>query len=92
MLLHLRSRAAPAAKAPPSLRIGMKAFAALAARPRLYRAAAALGRRLGRMGARDGWIRRAPGLASGWTAVRDLKAPAAATFQTLWRDRTKGGR
>jgi L-lactate dehydrogenase complex protein LldF len=65
----------------------MRLFAQLAPRPRLYRSAARVLRFALRRLARDGWIRRAPGLAAGWTSVRDLKAPAGRTFQDLWRTR-----
>ncbi len=32
-----------------------------------------------------GWIRRLPKIASGWTQVRDMPAPAAKTFHQMWR-------
>ena len=92
MLLHLRSQAVQTA--PPSLgfRAAIKGFAAASARPRLYRIAAALGRRLLRLRAREGWITRAPGMTGAWTRSRDLRAPARATFQDLWRARRKAKR
>lgn len=92
MLLHLRSQAVQTA--PPSLgfRAAMKGFAAASARPRLYRIAAALGRRLLRLRAREGWITRAAGMTGAWTRARDLRAPARATFQDLWRARRKAKR
>ena len=88
MLLALRSRATREA-APLGMRAAMKGFALAAARPRFYRIAASLARRLARLRAREGWIRSAPGMARGWTGVRDLRAPARATFQDLWRARRK---
>ena len=87
MLLGLRRDTVREEGAPWSLRMGLKAFAWIAPRPALYRAATRLARALLRMGARDGWLTSAPGLASGWTSVRDLKAPAAKTFQDLWKER-----
>jgi L-lactate dehydrogenase complex protein LldF len=87
MLLGLRRDAVREEGAPLSLRLGLKAFAWIAPRPRLYRAATRLARAALRTLARDGWVRHAPGLASGWTQVRDLKAPAAKTFQQLWKKR-----
>lgn len=92
MLLHLRSRATREAPVPLGLRAAMKGFGAAAARPWLYRLAAALARRGLRFRARDGWLRRVPGMASGWTKVRDLRAPARATFQDLWRARPRAKR
>jgi L-lactate dehydrogenase complex protein LldF len=55
-------------------------------RPRLYRLATWLARRALCWRARDGWLASAPGPAAGWTQTRDLPAPAAKTFRTLWRE------
>ena len=38
-----------------------------------------------RLFARAGWIAKLPGPAGRWTLSRDLKAPAAKTFQQQWR-------
>ena len=63
---------------PVSVRQGIAAWAWVAQRPRLYRTAvraAIFGmRRFGR-----GWIKALP-MASGWTAHRDMPAPAAESF------------
>jgi L-lactate dehydrogenase complex protein LldF len=85
MLLGLRRDTLREEGAPLSLRVGLKAFAWIAPRPALYRAAARVAGALLRLGARDGWVRRAPGLAGAWTKSRDLKAPAAKTFQQMWK-------
>ena len=90
MLLALRHEAVEHTRQPAALRMGLTLFARVASRPRLYRAATAVVRRVLRSRARDGWIRRAPGMASGWTRFRDLKAPAAETFETAWRRRAAG--
>jgi L-lactate dehydrogenase complex protein LldF len=87
MLLALRHQAVDRTRQPAALRVGLTLFASVASRPRIYRAAAALVRRMLRSRARGGWIRRAPGMASGWTRFRDLKAPAAETFEAAWRRR-----
>src|SRR5262249_32059348 len=72
MLLALRHAAADKPK-PRSLKPAMALFAWTASRPALYRRAAAAARwGLGRL-AVDGWIRRLPGLASGWTVSRDFR-------------------
>jgi L-lactate dehydrogenase complex protein LldF len=92
MLLALRARANREAGAPLSLRLGTKAFAWLAPRPALYRFATLLLRTGLRLLAREGWISRAPGLAGAWTRARDLRAPAARTFQQLWRERRGSAR
>ena len=89
MLLQLRHESASAG-APPWLRTGMRAFAWFARRPRAYRAATAVARRALRLRARDGWIGNAPGPAAAWTSVRDLRAPAATSFQQWWKARTGG--
>ncbi len=86
MLLTLRRDAAPT-HAPRWLRLAMAGFAAVVARPRAYRAATAVLRRVLRRSAVDGWIRQAPGPGRAWTTARDLVAPASTTFQQAWRDR-----
>lgn len=91
MLLHLRTTPEARRKTPAALRAGMRVFGQVARRPALYRFAARAVRFALRKRAHQGWITRAPGLASNWTAIRDLKAPARETFQELWQAR-KGGR
>jgi L-lactate dehydrogenase complex protein LldF len=87
MLLTLRAGATRVQPPPFSLRAGIKAFGWIAPRPRLYRALTAVARWGLRRLARDGWVARAPGLAAGWTQVRDLRAPASRTFQRQWAAR-----
>lgn len=87
MLLTLRARATEAQPPPLSLRLGIRTFGWIAPRPALYRTFAAAARLGLRLLGRDGWIRRAPGPAAGWTRVRDLRAPAARTFQQQWAAR-----
>ena len=88
MLLALRHEAVEHTRQPAALRLGLKIFGRVASRPRLYRVGAALMRAMLRSRARNGWIRRGPGLAKQWTRFRDLKAPAAVTFETAWRQRS----
>jgi L-lactate dehydrogenase complex protein LldF len=72
-------------------RAGLRAWAWLARRPRLYGRASALGvRLLRRLAGRDGMIARLP-LGSGWTAERDMPAPAGRTFRELYRERIERG-
>jgi L-lactate dehydrogenase complex protein LldF len=87
MLLALRQQAVENTPQPLALRVGIRTFARVATRPRLYRAMAAIARRLLRARATNGWITKAPGLAAGWTQFRDLKAPAVSTFEARWRAR-----
>ena len=89
MLLALRHAAVEQTPQPFTLRLGLKAFGRIAGRPALYRAATAMLRRALRARARDGWIARAPGLAGEWTRFRDLKAPAAQTFERQFRARRR---
>ena len=85
MLLQLRHEAAP--EAPGWLRTAMRGFGLTVTRPILFRGAARLARLALRMRAESGWVTRAPGPASAWTASRDLRAPAATTFVDQWRAR-----
>ena len=66
-------------------RYGLNAWAFAAKRPRLYRAATGLAiSTLHRLGKKRGRFTRLP-LAGGWTASRDLPAPAATTFMSAYR-------
>jgi L-lactate dehydrogenase complex protein LldF len=89
MLRQLRVREHESRVSARRTRFGLAAWALLARRPRLYAAvmgAAVWG--LGLLGRRKGRFRRLP-LAGGWTAARDMPAPAGETFQALWRKRRK---
>jgi L-lactate dehydrogenase complex protein LldF len=92
MLLALRQRVVKETPQPFELRLGIKTFAWIATRPRLYGTVTKLARRVLRGRATNGWITRAPGLAAGWTRSRDLKAPAEQTFEERWRARAAAGR
>jgi L-lactate dehydrogenase complex protein LldF len=68
-------------------RTGLKAWAFLAQRPRLYRLIMSPATQvLSWFGRKSGRFRSVP-LASGWTKVRDLPAPQGASFQAQWRER-----
>ena len=84
MMRHYREREYERHLSPPTARAGLGAWAFLARRPRLYRPVAALAARMLGLLGRRGAIRRLP-LAGGWTAHRDLPAPAGRTFHELWR-------
>lgn len=70
--------------------LGLKLWAMLAKRPRLYHAATRLG-----ITALSGWsfgrgsFRSLP-LAGGWTKHRDMPAPQKGTFQALWAEHKAG--
>ncbi len=91
LMRNLREREFRQALNPAPARWALKAWAALAKRPVLYRLAMALPLRilaiLGRRRGRFGWLP----LAGGWTAGRDFPAPQGPTFQALW-DRREGRR
>jgi len=92
MLRQWRERLFEAHEASVTSRWGLAFWAFFATRPALYRVVTALAMRvLGTLGHGKGRFRRLP-LASGWTAARDLPAPAGETFMTLWAERRKGRR
>ncbi|MDF2097097.1 LutB/LldF family L-lactate oxidation iron-sulfur protein [Aquibaculum arenosum] len=87
MMRHWREREFEQHQTPPKARIGIEAWAFLAKRPRLYRWATSLGVRfLGRAGRKRGRFSNLP-LAGGWTAHREMPAPAGRSFQALWAER-----
>ena len=68
-----------------SERAGLRVWAWLAKRPALYGPASRLGVRMLRaLADRNGLIHKLP-LGQGWTAERDLPAPAGKTFRELYR-------
>ncbi|TVS15829.1 MAG: iron-sulfur cluster-binding protein [Gammaproteobacteria bacterium] len=87
MMRHWREREFDAGLAPRGQRIGIAVWAFAARRPRLYRLLAGTGARLLKLiGGRRGHLSRLP-LGRGWTAWRDLPAPAGETFHAAWRRR-----
>jgi L-lactate dehydrogenase complex protein LldF len=91
LLRELRRQQFEGGLTPAPIRLALRAWAALARRPRLYhparRIAVAL---LSLFGRRRGALARLP-LAGGWTGARDLPAPQGSTFQQAWSAR-KGAR
>ena len=89
MMRHFRERAFDAGAAPAAERWGVRTWAWFARRPWLYGLGARAAVRLLRLaGGRGGRIARLPS-AGGWTAGRDLPAPAGRTFQEQWRRRAR---
>lgn len=68
-------------------RWGMRAWTRLARSPRGYRFVLRWMRVLLRRRAHNGWIPRLRGPGSGWTAERDLPAPAERGFREWWETR-----
>jgi len=92
MLRKLREKEFEQGLTPPLVRAGLRAWAFLARRPRLYRLVTRAGVKvLGALGRRRGRFRWLP-LAGPWTHARDLPAPAGETFQDLWKRRQEAGK
>ena len=89
MLVALRTSSVQQGLGPGWIRLGVKAHAWLASRPRAYRAALrAVGVASAPL-ARQGWMARLPWPLSGWTAHRDFPAPARRPFSALWAERRR---
>ncbi len=87
MLRKLRERGHDQRLMPPRVRAGLRLWAYLAKRPKLYRTATRAGMAvLGALGRRRGRFRWLP-FASGWTDARDLPAPQGQTFHAALKAR-----
>jgi L-lactate dehydrogenase complex protein LldF len=95
ILRHWREEEMRRGLAPNVVRRGLGIWAYVAQRPALYRLAAGTGARLLRLFAgRRGRLAKlplAPGLAAGWTDIRDLPAPSGRSFHALYRARKNAG-
>lgn len=69
---------------PTSLRTGLGAWAWVARRPALYRAATASALKAMRLMGRGGWLHKLP-LAGAWTEHRDMPKPAAQSFMAQYK-------
>jgi len=91
LLRKLRNLQFERGLASPALRWGLKAWALVATRPRLYHALTGPAARvLAALGGRRGRLSRLP-LAGGWTQARDLPAPQGRTFMAAWKARSREG-
>ncbi|MFC3226060.1 LutB/LldF family L-lactate oxidation iron-sulfur protein [Marinibaculum pumilum] len=92
IMRHWREEAFRQSVTPAMQRHAVRAWAWLAARPRLYRIAARLAARgLALAGGRRGRAARLP-FAGSWTAGRDMPAPEGRSFHDLWAARGREGR
>lgn len=85
LLRKWRRRQFDAAITPRASRYGLRAWAFLAKRPRLYRLAMSVGSAFLALAAGKKARFHHLFLAGGWTAKRDLPAPSARTFMAQWR-------
>ena len=90
MLLTLRARTVEEVGQPAWISAGLRWYARLATRPRLFAMAGRNAARLSRAVARGGWIRSLPGPLRRWTAHRDFPAMAPRSFQETWKARKAG--
>jgi L-lactate dehydrogenase complex protein LldF len=96
ILRHWREEEMRRDLAPVGLRRGLALWAFFARRPKLYRLATGIGARLlhsfaGKRG-RLAKLPVMPGLAKGWTDIRDLPAPSGRSFHALYRARKGAAR
>jgi L-lactate dehydrogenase complex protein LldF len=73
-------------------RAGLRIWAWMAARPRIYGTVVRIASRMGKwLGDRGGLLHRLPGAGAQWTSGRDLPAPRGKTFRELYA-RHRGGK
>jgi L-lactate dehydrogenase complex protein LldF len=90
MLVHLRGRVVDSRRrrpVPPPELLLMRGIAWSMADQRRYERTLVRRARWARLLARDGRIRRLPGLLGKWTDARDLPAPPRQSFRAWWRRR-----
>ncbi len=87
LMRRLRERDFERKLAPPVDRWAIRIWGFVARRPALYRFVACVAAwALARLGKERGVVRRIP-FGAGWSAGRDMPAPAGRTFQALWARR-----
>ena len=89
LMRHWRETEFDAGDLPAVYKTGLKAWAYLAKRPRLYHLAAKLGIPALSLFGRRGRFAHLP-FAGGWTRYRDMPAPQGRTFQQLWAEHQVG--
>lgn len=92
MMRNWREREFERHLSPATVRSGLKAWAFMAQRPKLYRFATNIAvRAMTWVGRSQGRFARLP-LAGGWTEWRDMPAPQGQSFQAQWKNRKRGRR
>ncbi len=86
MLLELRAVAAAEGEGFAWLKPGMRAYAAAATRPSVWRGVMSFGGLVSRTAGRSGHLERLPFHAGGWTRHRSLRAPARQSFRSWWKE------
>jgi L-lactate dehydrogenase complex protein LldF len=90
LMRRWRERSFETGESAPTERWGVRLWAAIARRPWAYRLVARAGAALlARLGP-DGFAKLP--LTAGWTAARDMPAPAGRTFSDLWAEERRHGR
>ena len=90
LMRKLRERQVELRLRPGGERLGLKVWAWLATRPRLYALATRIAARLGRLaGGRERLIHWLPPGASQWTLGRDMPAPRGRTFRDIYAARRR---
>jgi L-lactate dehydrogenase complex protein LldF len=85
LMRKLREKQVERGLRPRSERAGLRLWAWLAERPRLYSLLTRIAARVGRIaGGRAGLLRKLPPGGSGWTDGRDFPAPRGRTFRELY--------
>jgi L-lactate dehydrogenase complex protein LldF len=91
LMRKLREKQVERGLRPWSERLGLKLWAWAAARPAVYAMLTRIGAHIGKLaGGSTGILRRLPPGGGGWTAARDMPAPAGRTFRDLYARRPPG--
>ncbi len=91
MLLKLRADSVERDEAPAWLRLGLRGFAWVATRPKMFRMAGRMGSIAQKLTPRSqGWTTKMPGPFAGWTDSRALPPLAKQSFSERWAK--KGGK
>lgn len=92
MLRHWREQEFSRAITPPMERSGLRFWAFIALRPKLYRLVTKVATwALRLMAGKEGHVSSMP-FAAGWSRYRHLPAPQGETFHALWKKKQAGGK